>query len=244
MKKETKQLLILSGISFTCIAGFGIYGHQNSQLTQSAPQEILINKTLLSEVGNGFLVYNDEIFYKNPDTCLLEKDDVNALIGMTTKKIIYDDIDENKNFKYPKNSFAAYGLNEGTPVFSHKNDKNILLIESKYQTFGYNIYIKNKAKEEFNINSLLEMSESGKMYYLYDKELNLIKKGNLDNETVQHCEFQEPDIPIDRQLLVVDYGGIGAKYFVYGDMKGDNVWFQDSDNTYRINLKGGDKIEE
>ena len=141
--KDFIRLVVVVTIGFLLVLIFLLASHK---------KEADINSNLIeiSDIGNGFLYYDGNIYYKNKTICIKDSSDVGNEIGENICQLKYDDI-KNNCFEYNDDGIYIYGETVGTKVFELINNKNILLVPSEYNINGYYLYEKNNINEyEFN----------------------------------------------------------------------------------------------
>lgn len=105
------------------------------------------NMVSIADIGDGFLYYDGDVYYKNKSICIKDSSEVGEKVGENTYHLMYDDIVDN-SFKY-KDGIYIYAEEVGTEVFKFKGRDDILLVPTEYNLNGYYLYEKEIHNYDF-----------------------------------------------------------------------------------------------
>jgi hypothetical protein len=144
-------------------------------------EEVDESLVTIKEIGEGFLYYDGDVYYKQKLTAIKDESYVGEEIGINAYDLKYDNISDN-SFSCDKDKIYIYATDADTPVYAMKGNENILLVPNKSNYNGYYLYFKDET-----------VSESTKRNFS-----NYLKE-NPDAE----CEvvsYKKTDIPLGFQL--------------------------------------------
>lgn len=138
----------------------------------------------VDEIGQGFIYYKNELYYKNKYLCLIDSSEAGEEIGKNQKQLTKQQMSNNK-FLYDGEEIVAYGVYVDTPVYSCKSNNDILLVENKdYMWNGYYIYVKGVTYSESSKRTSLQ-------YYIDNPD---------EIESVKMISYGRNEIPIDLKI--------------------------------------------
>jgi len=139
-----KQLLfitIFSSVLFVSIISIFV------QKDKNIPEETFTNKVSIKDIGYGFLYYDGNVYYKNPNLIIYDLSQVGEPIGTNEKHIMKDDVTDNC-IKINEEKLCVYAEPLGSTIYSYKLRDDVLLLESDYAVNQYFVYIRNKTFED------------------------------------------------------------------------------------------------
>lgn len=98
-------------------------------------------------IEHGFIYYNGDVYYKNPNLIILDINKVGESIGKNEKHIKKADVIDNE-IQYNEETLCVYAEPLTTSVYSYTESDDILLIESDYAINSYFVYVKNITPSE------------------------------------------------------------------------------------------------
>lgn len=232
MQKDIKKIACLLSVSIVVFCGFHVYtkGHRD----EAPPGDDMIMINTESNIGEGFLVFNEEIYYKQPSMCIIPEVKTSNPAFKVEEPVMYKDFVDDHTFKGHVDVDTGYGIAAGTEVFSHPRREDVLLTENDYHPFGYSIYIKGTTKQEFDISDLYNMVPDHPVCHIYDVELNELASGTMDS--ISETEYTETQDALQEALLVIQTDELGIEYFGY--WRNGEFWTQEEDDTFLIQLEG------
>lgn len=100
----------------------------------------------ISGIEYGFIYYDGNIYYKNPNVIIYDLSKV-KLLGTNQKHIKKSDVVDNK-IKFNNEEICVYAEYLDKEVYAYEGNENILLIKSEYAINDYFVYIKDLAPSQ------------------------------------------------------------------------------------------------
>lgn len=232
-KKDIKSFLFLSffmAIILGVILFIAIYKKNNEQIIETTTIEI-------KEIGDDFLYYNGFIYYNNRNLCIINESDVGTEIGTVKYHLMYNDIKDNSFIYYNDNEIYAYALEEGTQIFKHKSNNNIILVPTKHNYHNYYVYTKEKTISEFHdfeyYLSNPDKIDSIKFVSYGDTEIPLNLSINDFKENIEPFSISSYIDGFMAYYLLIEENGLYTKYESTGNMF-MNIILLNIDNTQYI----------
>lgn len=173
-KKELKNLIILCVFIFITFMIIILLTSPNNNKIEEE-----INYELIPVEEDGyFIYYENNLYYRNKQLIIMDKNEVGDFIGNNDYYVKYPDL-ENGCLKYNNdNKIYGYAIDTTEKIYKHKTNNNVLLLKTEKNYNGYYVYVKNTMPEEHDIKYFID-------------------KGNLN---VKLISYQSREIPIDFKL--------------------------------------------
>lgn len=188
---------------------------------KNAEEDILsVDMIQIKGIEYGFIYYNGELYYKNPNIVIYDTDRVSIPIGTNQHHLKVKDVIDNK-IKNFGDEICIYAEPEGTEIYSYDGRDDILLIKSDYAVNSYYIYKKGVLPSE-------ESQKCELSYYVgKDNKMLLVSYGmgiacddlcasdfQKGNNTISFPSDKISDGAMQYYLLVEDKG-------IYWSFKGE-----------------------
>lgn len=250
-KGEWKQfffLLLLVVIFFICF--IILLFKQKEQPAQKEKSGFSVKDT-----EYGFIYYNGDVYYKQPDMAIYDLSDVGESIGKNEKHLKVDDVNDGK-VVFDDEKLCVFAEPIDTEVFSYKKNDDILLINSDYAINTYFVYLKDKTKEEESYKTLsyyIENPEQAAKPMLISYGMNII----YDNFEINSLEKNDSNYTVSGSIqngkmvyyLFVEDEGAYRLFKGEGNVLSDTIMFESAKDgiveTYLFKKDGlSDKLIE